>query len=315
MRAVVDRQAFLAAAGVKYPLPADRSLGKEKCMTMPRRFVRGRPETTAGLSLSLFIAATAMAVASPAPVALLKYAAPIQIWGHRTTATAQSSNWSGYNIGSLYPGQPTGASYRTITGQWIVPAARQHRPNEAEYSASWVGIGGGCVNDTCSVGDNTLIQAGTEQDVAKNGKASYYAWWEIIPEPETQVSLPVTAGNRIQVTITQTLPAVWSIVIKNLSSGKQLTVSTPYTSTMATAEWIEETPLQIGTQGAGLAALPILGSVHFTAAALDRANARLKPLDEIQLSNNGRILATPSAPNKAGNAFNDCTFKTTCKAP
>jgi hypothetical protein len=87
-----------------------------------------------------------------------------------------------------------------MSGQWIVPAATQHKHGEAEFSASWLGIGGGCVTDNCSVTDNTLIQAGTEQDVTKAGKTSYGAWWEIIPEPQTTVSLPVRPGNKIKVT-------------------------------------------------------------------------------------------------------------------
>ena len=51
-----------------------------------------------------------------------------------------------------------------------MPTASAHKAKEAEYSSTWVGIGGGCLNTACSVTDNTLIQAGTEQDVAANGK-------------------------------------------------------------------------------------------------------------------------------------------------
>lgn len=230
-------------------------------------------------------------------------------------ATNQSSNWSGYNIGVDYPGIPTGTTFTAISGRWVVPTARQHKAGQAEHSASWVGIGGGCVDDACTVTDNTLIQAGTEQDVAKNGKATYSAWWEIIPEPQTTVSLPVTAGNTVQVTVKETSSGNWSIVIDNLSTGLKFSTTTPYSSSMDTAEWIEETPLVVGTGGAGLAHMPNLGVVHFRGGTLNGANPNYQTVDEMQLSNNGTILATPSAPNAAGNGFNDCTYKTSCAAP
>jgi hypothetical protein len=252
----------------------------------------------------------------PAAPALTHYLGPVRVV-HLTkhVATNQSSNWSGYNIGADYPQVATGTLFTKISGEWTVPTATQHTKGQAEDSASWVGIGGGCIDDNCDTTDSTLIQAGTEQDVSTAGKASYDAWWEIIPEPETEVSLPVKAGNKVEVTITQTSPGEWSIVIDNLSTGKKQTISTEYSSSEDTAEWIEETPLEIGTTGSGLAEMPNLGSVHFTNATLNGKNAGLLKVDEMQLSNNGSILATPSAPNKAKNAFNDCTYKTSCAAP
>ena len=93
----------------------------------------------------------------------------------------QSNNWSGYNIGAAYPGEPAGVRFTAVSGEWTVPTARQHTKGQAEHSATWAGIGGGCVTSNCQVTDNTLIQAGTAQDVSKAGKASYVALWEIIP--------------------------------------------------------------------------------------------------------------------------------------
>jgi hypothetical protein len=79
---------------------------------------------------------------------------------------------------------------------------------------------------------------------------------------------------------------------------------------------IEETPLIIGTGGTGLAAMPNLGTVHFTSATLNHANPGFQPIDEIQLvDSNGHVIATPSAPGAALNSFNDCIWKTACAAP
>jgi hypothetical protein len=228
----------------------------------------------------------------------------------------QSSNWSGYNIGAQYPGVPSGTLFKSISGVWIVPTAKAHKAGQAENSASWVGIGGGCVTDDCNVTDNTLIQAGTEQDVSRSGHATYDAWWEIIPEPETMISLPVTAGDKVKVTVAETAtPGDWSISIQNLTTGKSFSTTTPYSSSMDTAEWIEETPLEISSGGATLANMPKLSTVGFGSGALNGGNPNFQAVDQMQLVNNGKVLATPSAPNGAGNGFNDCTYATTCPAP
>jgi hypothetical protein len=224
----------------------------------------------------------------------------------------QSNNWSGYNQGLLEKGK----SFSSISGTWTVPTASPHKAKEAEYSSTWVGIGGGCLNTACSVTDNTLIQAGTEQDVAANGKASYYAWYELIPAPSTQVTLKVAPGNKITVTIKQSAPGLWSIVMRNVSTGKSWSTSTPYPSSMATAEWIEETPLLISGTSTGISALPRLSAVHFTGATVNGAPAGLAAAERMQLvDSSNHVLATPSNPNHAKMAFNDCTYSTTCAVP
>jgi len=231
--------------------------------------------------------------------------------------TNQSSNWSGYNIGADYPQVATGTLFTSISGEWTVPTATAHTAGQAEDSASWIGIGGGCVTDDCAVTDSTLIQAGTEQDVSASGQASYDAWWEIIPETETLTTLKVSPGNKIAVSIAESssTPGQWSIVIKNLTTHKSFSTTTPYTSSMDTVEWIEETPLEIGTTGSGIAAMPNLTTVHFLNAKYNGAAAGFQTVDEMQLDNNNMIEATPSAPGAKMVAFNDCTWKTSCPAP
>src|SRR5205085_7054694 len=83
---------------------------------------------------------------------------------------AQSSNWFGYNQGTLEQG---GKLFNSITGDWTVPSATQHTSGQAENSSDWIGIGGGCIDAGCIAGDGTLIQTGTEQDVSSGGAPSY----------------------------------------------------------------------------------------------------------------------------------------------
>src|SRR6202167_57974 len=230
--------------------------------------------------------------------------------------TNQSSNWSGYNIGTGYPQVPTGTLFTSISGEWTVPTATAHTAGQAEDSASWIGIGGGCITGDCSATDSTLIQAGTEQNVSASGQASYDAWWEITPETETEISLPVHAGDAIQVTIAESsVPGDWSIVIDNLTTGQKFSTTTPYSSSEDTVEWIEETPLEIGTGGTGVATMPDLTTVQFTNATYNGVNPKFQAIDEMQLDNNTVIEATPSAPASALSTFNDCTWAASCAAP
>jgi hypothetical protein len=225
---------------------------------------------------------------------------------------AQSTNWSGYNQGEIEKGH----LFTSISGTYVVPTATPHKANEAEASASWIGIGGGCLDTNCTSGDNTLVQAGTGQDIAASGKKSYYAWYELIPAPETRVSLPVAPGNRINITIKQTASKSWSIAIRNLSTGKTFSKTVQYSSTMGSAEWIEETPTIISSSGTRLAKLPKLSRVHFTQATANGAPAGFKPAERIQLvGSNGQVLATPSTPGSPATAFNDCTYASSCPAP
>ena len=228
----------------------------------------------------------------------------------------QSTNWSGYNQGTLEQGNTL---FDQVSGDWTVPAATQHTTGQDEFSSTWVGIGGGCVDAGCNVVDTTLIQAGTEQDVDSAGRASYSAWFELIPAPSlTITSLPVAAGDQIHVDIHEVVPNgnVWTITLQNLSTGKSFTTTVPYASTHATAEWIEETPLVFGTGGAGLAALPNLSTVHIDNALTNGARAGLRTSEQIQLvDSNNKPLATPSSPDVDLDGFNDCTWSSTCAAP
>ena len=108
-------------------------------------------------------------------------------------------------------------------------------------------IGGGCVTAGCAVGDNTLIQTGTEQDVSAKGKPAYSAWWELIPSPLTPIGkLTVAPGNRMHAAITEAAPGMWKITIADLTRKESFSKTVAYTSSQDTAEWIEETPLILG---------------------------------------------------------------------
>jgi hypothetical protein len=248
---------------------------------------------------------------------LLGTAQPVAAKTHRPILTAgmsKSNNWSGYNQGQLM----TGKSYHAISGTWVVPAATQRKVGEAEYSATWIGIGGGCLDAACTAADTTLIQAGTSQDVGATGAATYSVWWELIPAPSVTITtLAVNAGDTIHVDISEGAPELWTITVQNVTRSQTWTQTTPYSSTYATAEWIEETPVVVDNSGkASVGPMPNLATVNFDVGTVNHGAPGLASAQAIQLVDfNSAVLATPSAPDPDADGFNDCTYATSCGAP
>jgi hypothetical protein len=252
------------------------------------------------------LAAGQAAAATPAHGHLLRLAP-----GARAN-TNQSTNWFGYDQGSLELG---GKQFNAITGDWTVPAATQHTKGQAESSSDWIGIGGGCVDAGCTVTDNTLIQTGTEQDVDASGAASYGAWWEVIPGPSLVITnMTVRAGDHMHAAISELAAGsnVWKITLQNVTRNQTYTTTVPYSSTHLTAEWIEETPLLLGTDP-GLASLPNLTDPAFASATTNGAPAGLVGSERMLLTDsNGNVIGTPSLPNATADGFSACTWSTTC---
>jgi hypothetical protein len=226
----------------------------------------------------------------------------------------KSQNWFGYNQGALEPGKTL---FHSIAGNWTVPRATQHAKHQAEYSSDWIGIGGGCENASCTIQDSTLIQTGTEQDVNSNGKASYSAWWEVIPGPSLTIRMRVHPGDHMHAGLREIMPAsnVWKISIQDLTRNESYSTTVPYSSTEGSAEWIEETPLVIGGN-AGFAPLPNLSTARFDRALTNGHPAQLRASQEIELTTtNGKVVGVPSRPDPDHNGFNACAWATTCPAP
>ena len=264
----------------------------------------------AGLTLSV------LAVAS---VSVGTAAASAPALSHRLVipfAAGQSQNWSGYNQGSVTQG---GTMFHEVAGDWTVPTPSAHAAGQAEYSSDWIGIGGGCVNAACSIGDNTLIQTGTEQDIAANGKRTYTAWYELIPAPETLIStITVHPGDRMHAEVAENVSGsnVWTITLTDRTTGKSFKTTTPYSSSHLTVEWIQERPTLIGSNGTTLAPLPKLTNPRFNLAKVNGAGARLKAAQEIEMTNaSGAVIARASAPDPRAAGFNACTYTATCPAP
>src|SRR5947209_13989867 len=125
----------------------------------------------------------------------------------------------------------------------------------------------------------------------------------------------VAPGDRMFAAITQLAPQLWKITITDLTRHESHSTTVPYSSTQDTAEWIEETPIVVGS-GAGFAPLPNLSSPGFDRATTNGRPARLKPSEEIDLTNSrGRVIGAPSAPDRDRDGFNACAWARACSAP
>jgi hypothetical protein len=278
---------------------------------MNRRLLRPGVARRLLVVMSISLASCAVASAS-ASAALKSHGQLLRLAPHSLHLnTNSSSNWFGYNQGTLEQGSKL---FNSVTGDWTVPTATQHTAGQAEDSSDWIGIGGGCVDAGCTATDNTLIQTGTEQDVSATGAASYSAWYELVPAPSLGVSMTVAPGDHMHASVAETVPNsnVWNITLQDVTRGETFNTTVPYSSTHATAEWIEETPLEIGTSP-GLAALPNLTTVAFTNAKTNGAPANLQASEEIQLIDSaGKVIGSPSAPNGSGDGFSACAWATSC---
>ena len=159
-----------------------------------------------------------------------------------------------------------------------------------------------------------MIAAGrTWREVGDFGP-SYSAWWELVPAPSPTISnMTVEPGDYMHASIAEVVPDsdVWTITIQDVTRGESFTQTAPYPSNHASAEWIEETPLEIGTN-AGFAALPNLTNPAFTSATVNGASAGLKATEELDLTDsNGNVIGAPSAPNSTADGFDDCAWAST----
>jgi hypothetical protein len=233
----------------------------------------------------------------------------------------QSGNWSGYNLGSEAQG---GTLFYSIFAQWHVPTASPRSRTDAEYSSTWIGIGGGCIDANCDATDATLIQTGTEQDVI-DGVAHYSAWWETIPETSTTISnFSVAPGDLMSASImispnvsaggSVNVGSSWTIRLLDLSRKETFQKTVTYTSSELTAEWITETPVVVNGTGTGVATLPNLSGDTFDNAFVNNHRVSFTPAERMQLVN-GNVLATPSNPDSDRDGYRDCTYTTSCSPP
>ena len=220
--------------------------------------------------------------------------------------TADSLNWSGYAV-------TPGSAVTAVSSSFTVPSAGLVPPG---FAATWTGIGGYSSSD--------LIQAGTAEQSAPNNPLvgpQYYAWYELLPASETQLTgcsgdanCTVTPGDDITVNISQVSGNTWSISMTD-SGHWNWSTDVTYSSSASSAEWILEAPTLVAQT-----LLAPVGTVHFgptSTYTTDGATHTIAQGDPTQIFLSPGVVneATPSALAADGQSFNDCAYAQSCAAP
>ncbi len=148
----------------------------------------------------------------------------------------------------------TNASFTGISGAWTVPTPTSTSTTADSSDAAWIGIGGITTSD--------LIQAGTYDTVSPAGVVTINAFYELLPAAATAiVTMTVSPGDQLTASITQTTAGNWTITLTDLTTAQTYTKAVAYTSSLSSAEWIEEVPTYSGGK---LATLDNFGTIQFT---------------------------------------------------
>lgn len=201
-----------------------------------------------GITTLFLVLTTTTQQITPAPV---QPTLPQQNSLPAATESSMSRNWAGYTA--------THGTYAGVSGRWTIPTITNTDNPGAD--ATWVGVGG--------VDTQDLIQAGTQATVDSSGHVYYSTFYETLPSPSQQLSLTVHPGDSISVSLKKRDNNMWDISLKNKTTGESTSLSTPYNSSLSSAEWIEEAPTGLRRE------LPLddFGSVSITnATAIQNGN-------------------------------------------
>ena len=206
-------------------------------------------------------------------------------------------NWAGYVVDSPH--------VSAVSTEFVVPTVQMATPG---FVAEWAGIGGFTTND--------LIQAGAGQEYIPGLGVQYFAWWETLPNAETQIpGKPVQPGDHMSVSITNTAGSSWTIEMADSTRGWTFSKTLNYKSTNSSAEWIVEAP-QLGP---GVQTLPpLMGPAVFDGAAntvtVGGTTKLIGNADPVQLIVDDATVA-PSAIDSGGDGFSVCEYSISCSPP
>jgi hypothetical protein len=176
---------------------------------------------------------------------LLSTVQPLPVW-----ETTYSSNWSGY-AAETNLNAPASNAVTQVSGSWTVPNVTG---TTNAYSSVWVGIDG--------YSSSSVEQLGTEQDTSKTGATSYYAWWEMYPNPTVQITtVPISPGDSISASVTYS-SNTFTLWLKDNRTGASFSTGQSGTPQRSSAEWIVEAPSSFF----GVLPLANFGTATFTKA-------------------------------------------------
>ena len=166
-------------------------------------------------------------------------------------------------------------------------------------AAFWVGLDG--------YNSSSVEQLGTDSDC--NGSTpTYYAWYEMYPNPSVDLSNPVSPGDSLTSSVV-TNGTDYTLSIKDNTKGWSYSTTQSGDFSRSSAEVIAEAPSECSVILCSEIPLADFGQVNFTGSAVSDSSGTSGglsafPADEITMaSSTGTTEATPSSLSDAGADF------------
>jgi Peptidase A4 family len=213
-----------------------------------------------------------------------------------------SANWAGYAVTGR------GGRFNALRATFFVPYLTCTKALGQTLSSDWVGF------DGFTSKPDSVEQGGIGADCSTSAKASYYAWWEMYPEPETRISVRVRPGDSVTATISyDTADKDFRITLADNTTGGHFAVTRKCPDVKIgkrslicprnSAEVISEAPATgSSSQNAVIAHLSDYDAVSFGAISITNSAGRRGALVSshwsttkiIQLRPSGAIVALPT---------------------
>jgi hypothetical protein len=230
--------------------------------------------------------------------------------GLRHATAVSSSNWAGY--------ADTNDTFNSVSSSWTEPTVNCANSNSGlngllslssllggpgAASAFWVGLDG--YNST------SVEQLGTDSD-CDSGTPSYYAWYEMYPNPSVTLpsQYPVKPGDQMTALVSANSAGTsFTLMIKDATAGWNFsTTQTGSGFARSSAEVIAEAPSSCSLLFCSEVPLADFGQINYSGSSVINSGGTKGSLasfsaNQITMSDNGTTLATPSSLSSDGSSF------------
>ena len=242
-----------------------------------------KPEPVVTPSPSSSVSGLTPTASAPAP------SSPTPAPSSQTTTGYLSTNWSGYLAAN--------GTFTAVSASWTATMATGNGSTTSADS-SWIGIGG--------VTSGDLIQVGTQNTITASGQVSTSAFYELLPNASQPVpGVTVAEGDNMTASITEISSGQWTVTITDNTDKQSWTATVSYTSSLSSAEWIEEDPSYVSGK---LVPFDNFHEAVFTAglatqngASVTIAASTAQPVTMVD--SNAQSIAIPSAIGSDGASF------------
>jgi hypothetical protein len=161
-----------------------------------------------------------------------------------------NTRWAGYVITA------PAVSFTGVSGAWTEPSVSCEEGAAPALSTVWVGLGG------YSSPSSVLDQVGTDANCEANGQATYFAWFELLPDVAHRVPKRVAPGDSMRGSVSVFKPNLVVVKLENLTRHwtfmRKINFGLPDGSS---AEWVVEAPYSCVRFECHQASLANFGSV------------------------------------------------------